>query len=358
MPTKRGNTSSSSSSSSRKRNVSSSSSSSRHHNSTIEENENSDVDDIFGLSQNSTFNGFSQQVPDEPTEEPAVDVRDREENIFKQIAPVTQDKMVTLLARYILFQALSGGTLVKGKAVKEAWAGQDFALDGRVSNLVLKKACTRIKDVWGVEVRHVPEFMRNNKSLPNKYKDRLYIVNCVKDDERGSHSKKLHGVHMSQGIEKGLLMLVLAFVYCRGDMKNEIRWITDIVLYDLLYKVDNNFPAEPPTEAGRGKGSKKVETRRVDMDDMGVALTPNVDELLEKFVQMDYLMKKKTEKDGGQTQVVGDVDGFSYAIGPRAILEIGRKQIIYFCAEILDEQPCETMLAEINNDDETEEDEE
>jgi hypothetical protein len=38
---------------------------------------------------------------------------------------------------------------------------------------------------------------------------------------------------------------------------------------------------------------------------------------------------------------------FQYAMGPRAAMEIGRKQIVYFCAEVLDEEPDETMIAEI-----------
>ena len=36
---------------------------------------------------------------------------------------------------------------------------------------------------------------------------------------------------------------------------------------------------------------------------------------------------------------------------------MGRKQVIYFCACILDEQPDPTMLKEVDEDDEVEEDE-
>ena len=46
-----------------------------------------------------------------------------------------------------------------------------------------------------------------------------------------------------------------------------------------------------------------------------------------------------------------------YSLGPRAAHEIGRRQIIHFCAEILDEEPDPTMLAELDDgvDDEEEE---
>ena len=43
-------------------------------------------------------------------------------------------------------------------------------------------------------------------------------------------------------------------------------------------------------------------------------------------------------------------NAFLYAMGPRSLLEIGRKQIIYFCAEILDEQPDPTMLQELKDE--------
>ena len=41
----------------------------------------------------------------------------------------------------------------------------------------------------------------------------------------------------------------------------------------------------------------------------------------------------------------------------RAAIEVGRKQVIYFCASILDEQPDPTMLKEVDEDDEVEEEE-
>jgi hypothetical protein len=47
-----------------------------------------------------------------------------------------------------------------------------------------------------------------------------------------------------------------------------------------------------------------------------------------------------------------------YAMGPRSLLEIGKKQVIYFCAELLDEAPDPTMLAEIESFQEEEAEEE
>jgi hypothetical protein len=46
-----------------------------------------------------------------------------------------------------------------------------------------------------------------------------------------------------------------------------------------------------------------------------------------------------------------------YAMGPRAAMEVGRKQVIYFCAEILDEEPDPTMLRDVEEDLEEEDNE-
>ena len=77
----------------------------------------------------------------------------------------------------------------------------------------------------------------------------------------------------------------------------------------------------------------------------GVGLTPDVDIALEKFVHLDYLVKKKFDRAGDG---IGD-DTFSYAIGPRALLVVGERQIICFCAQVLDQEPDPTMLQELND---------
>jgi hypothetical protein len=56
---------------------------------------------------------------------------------------------------------------------------------------------------------------------------------------------------------------------------------------------------------------------------------------------MDYLSKEK------EASAKGDEDVTLFAMGPRAALEVGRRQIIYFCSEILGEQPDPSMLQEV-----------
>jgi hypothetical protein len=86
-----------------------------------------------------------------------------------------------------------------------------------------------------------------------------------------------------------------------------------------------------------------------------------MDALLERFVQLDYLLQDKIEEPdsgwGGLSSQGDDGKVTAFAMGPRAAMEIGRKQVIYFCTNVLDEQPDLTMLAEVDEDEEASEDE-
>jgi hypothetical protein len=186
------------------------------------------------------------------------------------------------------------------------------------------------------------------KSVPKKFADRLYVINEVHDEESGEHSKAIHSQHSESAIEKSFLMCVLAYTFCKGDPRPDgSRWITDIDLFRLLHGQDENLPEEP---SNRKSNQSASHVGTVSND------TPNVDAMLDKFVHMDYLIKEKQDADAAsQTQALTQAEEtFIYAMGPRAAMEIGRRQIVYFCAEILGEEPDPTMLAEIDQDEEGE----
>jgi DNA-binding winged helix-turn-helix (wHTH) protein len=318
----------------------------------------SQLEDHDSMSQ--TQMQFSQVIPD-PSEGPP-SARTYEQNNLTSLDPSTQSRLVTDLSRLLLFKALSGEPIDRTKLAKEAW-GDRFPNCKVVTNAALDKSVDRMRRVLGLDVKRVPE--DQIKNLPKKFKDRMFVVNIVKDDEIGSHSKALHSVHLDNAIEKGLLMLVLSFIYCNGEVQSHVRWIPAAVLYRLLHSVDESIPAEPTTIKNKresiGDLSSPSGTGRAKFDSSGVrSTTPDVDTLLDKFVHMDYLLKKKADKTpNGAAITSADEASFMYAMGPRTLLEIGRKQIIYFCAEVLDEQPDPTMLQELQEDgvEEMEEDE-
>lgn len=292
---------------------------------------------------------FSQVDPDVSAGIP--DARPNEERNLNNLDPTTQDRVVTDLSRLLLFKALSGEPIDRTKITKEAW-GDRYTDFRNMTNATLDRSVERMKRVLGLDVKRLTKHQLKN--LPNKYKERMYVVNIIKDNEEGSHSKALHRVHLDSAIEKGLLMLILAFIYCKGDVTHSVRWISAGVLYRLLHSVDENIPAEPTALKSKRESIGDLASPSAKFNNgAGVSLTPDVDSLLEKFVHMDYLMKKKADKKANGAAVTSADDvSFLYAMGPRALLEIGRKQIIYFCAEILDEQPDPTMLLELQDDEE------
>lgn len=307
------------------------------------------------FNQDSTTMCFSQCAP-EPSQA-LLDARASETRKLQDMNPDARQQLITSLSRYLLFKGLSGDPIDRSKLAKEAFPPN--LRDTKVTNAALREATARLRDVFGMDVRRAPPSVLESKHWPAKYKDRLYVVNQIADDEQGTHSKALHGCHVDSCVEKGLLMLILAFIYCKGEMKEHVRWLDAKVLYRLLHSLDENVPAEPSHRKQRGSagagagGSVVVAMERMD-DPMssssgsggGVEMTPNVDLALEKFVHLDYLIKKKSDNVGGDG--VDDDDAVSYAIGPRSLLVVGLKQIVCFCAQVMDQEPDPTMLQELS----------
>jgi len=297
---------------------------------------------------------FSQCLPEQSQAPPSA--RQSEQTNLQSMDASARSRLVTDLSRYILFKSLSNEPIDRTKLVKEAFPKN--LQDTRVTNAALQAANERMNSIFGLDIRKAPEVVINNKKMPTKFKERLFVVNKIKDDELGLHSKALHGSHIDSMVEKGLLMLVLAFIYCKGEIKDHMRWLDAGVLYRLLHSVDENIPAFPAAEIKHKKegaigGIMSPSVMNMEENGNGsggVALTPDVDVALEKFVHLDYLVKKKFDRAGDG---IGD-DTFSYAIGPRALLVVGMKQIVCFCAQVLDQEPDPTMLQELNQGNEEE----
>jgi hypothetical protein len=167
-------------------------------------------------------------------------------------------------------------------------------------------------------------------------------------------------------IEKALLMVVLGLVYCKGSPRHDgSRWILDKDLYRYLHALDENIPEDPPSTgwgkkrpggcgAGRGGGgfaSLPSSSQRISGTSV-VSQTPDVDALLDKFVSREHLVRQKATDDHVANDANVDSESCYYAMGPRSALEVGRTQVVYFCAEILGTEPDPAMLKEIEEDDE------
>jgi len=249
-----------------------------------------------------------------------------------------REKLVKDMARYMLFKGFRGEPIVKSKAAADVLSNYK---DIKISGAIFEDAATTLFGSYGFQVLGPPKWMIG--SLPARYKERLYVTNPI-SDEGGIHSRSLHD--NSTAGDRGILMTCLALAYCKGV--TEQRWIGANQLYRYLNDVDPVVPEEPPREIKGGvRGMSSPERRAAPAaGSVPNGLSGPVNELLDGFVARDYLLREKRD-------VEGDLSGTAYSIGPRSVLEVGREQLVTFCAEIMDEEPDRQMIAEITGVDES-----
>ena len=289
---------------------------------------------------------FSQQVPE--FSQPVLPEKANERRNLDGMDSNARDKALLSLSRSILFKALDNEPIDRVKTVKDAGISGD-----KISSAAYQEVASRFQNVFGFDLKRSPPFMLAQKSLPAKFKDRYYLVNTVQDFDDGSHSKAIHSVHTVAKVEKGVLILTLALIFCKGENRADgSRHLLARDLYRLMHTVDENIPEDPPAQgtarAKTGSGMNQKHNRL-----QGRSSTPNLDVMLENFTQWDYLIKEKATEENYHTSPVEEGDVL-YSMGPRSALEVGRKQIITFCAEILGEEPDPSMMKEIEGDEEAE----
>jgi hypothetical protein len=115
-------------------------------------------------------------------------------------------------------------------------------------------------------------------------------------------------------------------------------------LYRLLHRIDDAIPEEPPI-----KGTPRDKSKQYRTGTSADSLTPNVDSLLEQCIKWDYFIKEKATEELYSSSTLQDGD-MLISMGPRSAMEIGRAQIIHFCASVLGEEPDPSMLREVQDD--------
>jgi hypothetical protein len=137
-----------------------------------------------------------------------------------------------------------------------------------------------------------------------------------------------------------------------------------------LHRVDENIPSEPPAPGSKRGATKSTQQSSSSssaarfVGGTAAAQTPDVDALLHKFVHADYLVKEKASeaqlllRGGNNNNHTIEETDFFYAMGPRSAIEIGRRQVIYYCSAVLGEEPTPEMLHELEVDEEDNDDEE
>jgi hypothetical protein len=283
---------------------------------------------------------FSQQLPE--ASQSVLPERPAERTKLESLDSKAQEKYLSSISRMILFRAFEREPIDRLKVTKDA----GIAPKDRIGSAAFQEASRRLRNVFGFELNRIPKYMENMKGMPTRFKDRYYLLNAVNDTQQGTHSRAIHSVHEGSSVEKGFILLVNGLIFCKGESKaNSTRKIFERDLYRYLHRVDEAIPEEPPAQ-----GTSRAKARsRYRIDTKGEGLTPNVDALLEQCVNWDYFIKEKATENNSPSQTFDEGD-FLYSMGPRSAMEIGRKQIIFFCASILGEEPDPSMLREVEED--------
>jgi hypothetical protein len=299
-------------------------------------NDESDVEDESDVTHPESNIMLCSQIPEmSQSIRPA---RPAEINNFMKLGDEAREKAVMDLSRLVLFKALAGESIDRLKCAKDAGIN-----DARMTSAVFAEVDRRLRNCFGFELKRIPSWMEKVKAMPKTYKDRYFVINSLKSDANGVHSKAILSVHDDLCVENALLLMVLAFAYCEGiPLVDGSRWIYDKDLYRLLHRLDENIPPDPPGPQDT-RGTRRIES---------ATSTPDVDILLEKFVHRDYLLLEKANEDMMAQRQVADENSVFYSMGPRAAMEIGRHQVLMMCSEILGVEPDREMLAEVQEEDE------
>ena len=300
----------------------------------------SDDDDVGSHDGEGNEPMFSQLPPE--ASQSVLPEKVNEINNMNKLDNKAQEKYLSSLSRMILFRGFEREPIDRLKVTKDA----GFAAKDRIASVAFQEASRRLRNVFGFELNRIPKYMEKMNGVPTRFKDRYYLLNTVNDTQQGTHSRAIHSVHEGSSIEKGFILLVNGLIFCKGEAKtNSTRKILERDLYRYLHRVDDAIPEEPPVQ-----GTNRAKNRsRYTVQTKGDGLTPNADALLEQCVSWDYFVKEKATEDNCPSQNFDDGD-FLYSMGPRSAMEIGRKQIIYFCAALLGEEPDPSMLREVEED--------
>jgi hypothetical protein len=273
--------------------------------------EEEEVEEMHPSNAGSTRMQFSQIEAEDSQAVPRT--KDFEEVHFtQQLTEAVQEKAIRSLSRLILFKALAGECIERRKCLEEVNA-DDWAHGNKrsLTTVAFARAVERVEETFGFKVAGIPPDIAG--ALPSRFKDRYYVINALEDPD-GNQSKQLHSYFGYR--DRGLLMTVLSLAFCKGAMRQNvgeriegIRWISDQALYRLLNYIDERISDQPP-EPSSSKSNAANQRR--------TAFTREIDAMMDRLVQMDYLLKEKGNPENVSSTPTND-QGYSYAMGPRYV---------------------------------------
>jgi len=229
---------------------------------------------------------------------------------FGRISSQEKAKLVSAVTRYILFKGSRQEMIDITKLTKDVFGGalKEYKVSKR---FVLGEAQKILENICGFQlIQANDKFKKKQPGL----KDQWFLVNTLSEEK---HSRDVLAAHSSE--RRGLLMVVLAFTFMERPGA-----IQATKLMDRLAQIDQRVATND--NLARNKFGSTLQG------------------CLDDFVKQKYLLHEaqEIESTGEKTN--------EYRLGPRAIAEVGKRQILHTIFEVLDETVDEALLLDLSDD--------
>lgn len=244
-------------------------------------------------------------------------LRQQDQTAYENLGATEKKLLLSSLIRYIVLKGSRKEPITRLKLNSDVVNKLQISRRN-VLNGALKDAKETLRQVFGYELLQLPERQFNKAGM----KDCMFLVSALRVP---GLQRDLHSYGKDVGY-RGLIMIVLGLIFCAHDK------IREKVLYEQLQGL------EPQLQITAKGGSKDGEYS-ISGEVQGVG---EVSEAFEKMRKEQYLLREKEESDEGHY--------FVYSMGPRAYVEIGRRQVLQFLAETMSQEVDQSLLKEIEND--------
>lgn len=232
-----------------------------------------------------------------------------------QLAPDEVRSLVTKMVRYLLFRGSKRLPIIRSK-LNEAVMGQYKST--KLLNFVLGEAQKLLRASWGYDLVPVPPKDARHTAFAGQLADSWYVV--ISKELRSVDHSELVAMDLDdqQARERAFLMVCFSTIVANGGSVSERE------LFRSLNAVDPNIDDRAFLEKKTGR--------------IIPGLGANVLDLLDKAAKEHHYLVKTIENDQ-----------ISYALGPRALVEVGRFQIIQFQADAIGESVDATIISELQD---------
>mmetsp|Transcript_19124 Transcript_19124/g.23549 ORF Transcript_19124/g.23549 Transcript_19124/m.23549 type:complete len:499 (+) Transcript_19124:23-1519(+) len=279
-----------------------------------EEDDDDDDDEVVHESKRRKFKLYQDSFTKEYISDPVrsakaifEDVTKSEEDKAAKLAPEEIKKLITKMTRYLL---LHGSKKIPIDRKKLGDIMGEYK-KSKITKFVLGEAQRLLRSIWGYDIVPAPPKRNQKVEWSAKWRDSFFLV---RRQQSPAHVALL-APHVSddEKRERAFLMCIFACIISAHDHK-----LRDRDLFKYLNHLDPNIPRDPPS------GPKK----EIHVTNLG-----NLSDLFDRAINYGYLLKE-----------VDTHNDTIYALGPRAMVDVGRNQILQFQADALGHESLDNAI--------------